>query len=138
MLPETERRRRSTPPIIPIEFFSSTDASASSMCRYPSTRVNRTQNEDEEPARQVDIESPLQGLLFARGSPMKKPTIRVTKWLGDIPVEAACSACASAIFRAKGSGHRPNREEFQKSIQAQFDEHCKRHTRKNDGRPFQT
>jgi len=22
---------------------------------------------------------------------MKKPTIRVTKWLGDIPVEAACS-----------------------------------------------
>ena len=24
----------------------------------------------------------------------------------------------------KGSGHRPNREEYRKSIQAQFDEHC--------------
>jgi len=56
---------------------------------------------------------------------MKKPTIRVTKWLGDIPVEAGCTACPSVIFRAKGSSHRPNREEYQKSIQAQFDEHWK-------------
>lgn len=56
---------------------------------------------------------------------MKKPTIRVTKWLGDIPVEAACTVCPSVIFRARGSGHRPNREEFQKSIQVQFEEHCK-------------
>jgi hypothetical protein len=56
---------------------------------------------------------------------MKKPTIRVTKWLGDIPVEAGCSACTGVVFRANGSSHRPNREEYQKSIQAQFDEHCK-------------
>ena len=56
---------------------------------------------------------------------MKKPTIRVAKWLGDIPVEASCSACPDVVFKAKGSGHRPNREEFQKSIQAQFDEHYK-------------
>jgi len=56
---------------------------------------------------------------------MRKPTIRVTKWLGDIPVEASCTACASVTFRVKGSSHRPNREEYQKSIQAQFDEHCK-------------
>jgi len=56
---------------------------------------------------------------------MKKPAIRVTKWLGDIPVEASCSVCPGVVFRAKGSGHRPNREEFQKSIQAQFDEHYK-------------
>lgn len=56
---------------------------------------------------------------------MKKPTIRVRKWLGDIPVEADCSACPGVVFRAKGSSHRPNREEFQKSLQAQFDEHCK-------------
>jgi hypothetical protein len=56
---------------------------------------------------------------------MKKPTLRVTKWLGDIPVEAGYSACTGVVFRAKGSSHRPNREEFQKSIQAQFDEHCK-------------
>jgi hypothetical protein len=56
---------------------------------------------------------------------MKKPTIRVTKWLGDIPVEATCTACASVVFRAIGSSHRPNREEYQKAIQAQFDAHCK-------------
>ena len=55
---------------------------------------------------------------------MKKPTIRVTKWLGDIPVEARCTACASVTFRAKVASHRPNREEYQKSIQAQFDAHC--------------
>jgi hypothetical protein len=48
---------------------------------------------------------------------MKKPTIRATKWLGDIPVEAGCSVCPGVVFRAKGSGHRPNREEFEKSIQ---------------------
>jgi len=56
---------------------------------------------------------------------MQKPVIRVTKWLTDIPVEAVCSACPGVLFRAKGSSHRPNREEFQKSIQAQFEEHCK-------------
>jgi len=50
---------------------------------------------------------------------MKKPTLHVTKWLGDIPVEAW------RRLQGDGSGHRPNREEFQKSIEAQFDEHCK-------------
>ena len=55
---------------------------------------------------------------------MKKPTIRVTKWLSEIPVEACCSACPTVSFRAQGSSHRPNREEYQKSLQAQFDAHC--------------
>jgi hypothetical protein len=54
---------------------------------------------------------------------MKKPTIRVTKWLQDIPIEATCTACPSASFRAQGSTHRPNREEYQKSLQSQFDAH---------------
>jgi len=56
---------------------------------------------------------------------MKKPTLRVTKWLADIPVEASCTACPAVCFRAQGSSHRPNREEYQKSLQAQFDTHCK-------------
>jgi hypothetical protein len=56
---------------------------------------------------------------------MKKPAIRVTKWLGDIPVEAGCTACPGVVFKAKGSGHRPNREEYHKSLQEQFDRHCK-------------
>jgi len=55
---------------------------------------------------------------------MKKPTIRVTKWLQDIPVEARCTFCPETLFRAKGASHRPNREEYQRSLQAQFDEHC--------------
>jgi hypothetical protein len=56
---------------------------------------------------------------------MKKPAIRVTKWLGDIPIEASCTACPSAWFRAKGTSHRPNREEYQRSLQQQFDAHSK-------------
>jgi len=56
---------------------------------------------------------------------MKKPTLRVTKWLADIPVEASCTACPAVSFKAQGSGHRPNREEYQRSLQAQFDNHCK-------------
>jgi len=37
---------------------------------------------------------------------MKKPMIRVTKWLGDIPVEAACSVCPCVAFRTNGSSPR--------------------------------
>jgi hypothetical protein len=55
---------------------------------------------------------------------MKKPAIRVTKWLGDIPVEATCTACA-VPFKAVSSSHRPSREEYQKSLQAEFDAHLK-------------
>ena len=54
---------------------------------------------------------------------MKKPAIRVTKWLSDIPVEATCTACASVVFRAQGSSHRPNRDEYQSSLQLQFNAH---------------
>jgi hypothetical protein len=55
---------------------------------------------------------------------MKKPTLRVTKWLSDIPVEAHCTHCPDVLFKAQGGSHRPNREEYQKSLQAQFDAHC--------------
>ena len=56
---------------------------------------------------------------------MKKPSIRVTKWLRDIPVEGTCSVCPGVSFRAQGSGHRPNRQEYQRSLQQQFDAHAK-------------
>ena len=56
---------------------------------------------------------------------VKKATVRVTKWLADIPVEATCTFCPDVSFRAQGQSHRPNREEYQKSLQSQFDEHCK-------------
>ena len=54
---------------------------------------------------------------------MRKPFIRVTKWLGDIPVEACCTACPNEMFKAKGESHRPNREEYRKSLEVQFDRH---------------
>ncbi len=56
---------------------------------------------------------------------MKKPVIRVTKWLKDIPVEATCPICPNSSFRAISSSHRPTREEYQRSLQSQFDEHCR-------------
>ena len=55
---------------------------------------------------------------------MKKLTLRVTKWLADIPVEAHCTLCVTVSFIAHGTGYRPNREEYQKSLQAQFEVHC--------------
>jgi len=50
------------------------------------------------------------------GGAMKKPTLRVTKWLADIPVEAHCTQCPALSFKAQGTSHRPNREEYQKSL----------------------
>lgn len=56
---------------------------------------------------------------------VKKPVLRVSKWLGEIPVEAYCAACSGIVFRARGSGHRPNGEEYRASLQAQFEAHCR-------------
>ncbi len=55
----------------------------------------------------------------------RKPTLRGTKWLGTIPVEAVCTACPNAKFKASTGSHRPDREEFAKSLQQQFDAHLK-------------
>lgn len=52
---------------------------------------------------------------------MKKPSLRVSKWMGDIPVEAECTACAGVRFKVSPISHRPNREEYQKSLQSAFD-----------------
>ena len=57
--------------------------------------------------------------------PTKKPTLRVTKWLGTIPVEAECTACAGVKFKASSGGHRPSHEAYTKSLQQQFDAHLK-------------
>jgi trans-aconitate methyltransferase len=54
---------------------------------------------------------------------MKKPTLRVTTWLKDIPVEGACTSCPDSKFKISSTGHRPNREEYQKLLQREFDHH---------------
>ncbi|MGZ4816105.1 MAG: hypothetical protein ACXVZV_11890 [Terriglobales bacterium] len=57
---------------------------------------------------------------------MKKPFLRVTKWLGDIPVEAGCIACGpEPLFRVVPTCHRSNREEYANQLQRAFDQHCK-------------
>lgn len=57
---------------------------------------------------------------------MKKPFLRVTQWLGDIPVEAECTACAGeARFRVASASHRPTREEYSGQLQNAFDHHLK-------------
>jgi hypothetical protein len=55
----------------------------------------------------------------------KKPTLRGTKWLGTIPVEAECTACAGFKFKAIAGSHRPNQGEYAKSLQQQFEAHLK-------------
>jgi hypothetical protein len=66
---------------------------------------------------------------------MKKPSLHVTKWLGDIPVEAECTACPSAgKFRATSASHRPNCEEYRKQLERAFDHHLKSAHARDDSR----
>lgn len=66
---------------------------------------------------------------------MKKPFLRVTKWLGDIPVEAECIACPEEKFRVAPSSHRPTREEYVTQLQRSFDHHCQTvHSKTVDGK----
>jgi hypothetical protein len=54
---------------------------------------------------------------------MTKPTLRVTKWLADIPVEACCSVCAGPVFRAVPNLHRPEKINYQKQLMDAFNRH---------------
>ena len=56
---------------------------------------------------------------------MKRLFLRVTRWLGTIPVEAECMACPGSHFKAQSDNHRPELAQYQRSLQAQFDEHLK-------------
>jgi hypothetical protein len=56
---------------------------------------------------------------------MKMPSLRISKWLGDIPVEGYCSSCSDIQFKAQSTSHRPTRAQFQRSIQGAFDAHLK-------------
>lgn len=93
---------------------------AALMRSYPiSTRINNVGNDDSECGRPIHTRSSSAESVIE----MKKPTIRVTKWLRDIPSEATCTACPDISFREQGTSHRPGREEYQRSLQMQFDAH---------------
>ncbi len=69
---------------------------------------------------------------------MKKPSLRVTKWLRDIPVAAECTSCVAVAFEVKFASHRPSRQEYQKSLQSQFDAHFKKvHARPESVQSFE-
>jgi hypothetical protein len=54
---------------------------------------------------------------------MKKPILRVTKWLKDIPIEACCSLCPKTLFLAASPHHRPDKTEYSARLQRAFDRH---------------
>jgi hypothetical protein len=56
---------------------------------------------------------------------MKKPFLRVTRWLGDIPVEAECMCCpGESKFLAAFDHHRPDKADYQDKLQRAFARHC--------------
>ena len=54
---------------------------------------------------------------------MKRPTLRVTKWLADIPIEGCCSLCPETLFHAASPHHRPQKVEYTERLQGEFDRH---------------
>ena len=59
----------------------------------------------------------------------EEPRLRVTKWLGSVPVEAECTACGDAIFKVEewDSGEplqKPDRQHYHDILQYGFDKHC--------------
>ncbi|MGA2353629.1 MAG: hypothetical protein ABSG02_03980 [Terriglobales bacterium] len=54
---------------------------------------------------------------------MKKPALRVTKWLKDIPVEGCCSLCPESHFQVSSPHHRPQKAEYIQKLQRAFDRH---------------
>ncbi len=54
---------------------------------------------------------------------MKNPTLRVTKWLANIPVEACCSTCPDKCFKAASTQHRPELLDFQQQLMRAFERH---------------
>jgi hypothetical protein len=54
---------------------------------------------------------------------MKKPTLRVTKWLGDIPIEGRCTLCPETLLHAASPHHRPQKAEYIERLQQVFDRH---------------
>ena len=55
----------------------------------------------------------------------KKPSLWITKWMGNIPVEGGCTSCADATFKVTATTHRPALEEYQTALEAAFELHFK-------------
>jgi hypothetical protein len=68
---------------------------------------------------------------------MKKPCLRVIKWLGDIPVEGNCTSCPEVTFKVTATARRPDRDEYQKALTRGFEHHLKQvHSRDSRAKPL--
>jgi hypothetical protein len=62
------------------------------------------------------------------------PSLRVTKWLGDIPVEGVCTSCPDAEFRPSWKNRRPNKSQNEEKMKQAFGRHFREvHTREDAG-----
>jgi hypothetical protein len=52
---------------------------------------------------------------------MKKPALRVTKWLKDIPIEGCCLLCTEVLFHATSPHHRRQKTEYIGRLRQAFD-----------------
>ena len=51
------------------------------------------------------------------------PLLKVTKWLGDIPIEGVCTSCPDAQFRPNWNNHRPNKAQNEEKMKQAFGRH---------------
>src|SRR5260370_40954884 len=51
---------------------------------------------------------------------MKKSALRVTKWLGDVPIETRCSLCPETVCHAASPHHGPQKADYIESYQRAF------------------
>ena len=56
---------------------------------------------------------------------MNKPSLRITKWMGNIPVEGGCTSCADVNLKVQATTHRPVLEEYRTALAAAFELHFK-------------
>ena len=66
---------------------------------------------------------------------MNKPSLRITKWMGNIPVEGGCTSCADVNLKVAATTHRPVLEEYQTALEAAFELHFKQAHMREDGEP---
>jgi hypothetical protein len=56
---------------------------------------------------------------------ISSPSLRITKWMGNIPVEGGCTSCADVNLKVQATTHRPALEEYRTALAAAFELHFK-------------
>jgi hypothetical protein len=56
---------------------------------------------------------------------MNKPSLRITKWMGNIPVEGGCTSCSDVNLKVAATTHRPVAEEYRTALATAFELHFK-------------